>query len=191
MSTEAPNHRPAPAQDSKESCVHIICEGCLTDDSLRKKSSATRADCVALQSLAHPGLAQNMSKKESPPSFQEMVRERGPVDLQEARRYAASLPSHQQGIGGCYKVRCTCCPGCVAGYACPVQCGGCVWTPACFYMDLCIGLCFCNCADPTSPGAYTCTDLKGIQYDLVKVDGESGTLAYYSAKSTPSLYCEK
>lgn len=134
------------------------------------------------------------------PLITEMVRD-GPMTLGAAQRLAAALPEDQKSrnISGCYKVRCASCPGCVAGCAVPLQCGGCVWTPASFYLlDLLIGMCFCNCADERNPGSFSCTDMKGNTYTLVKVD-ERGSLAWFSDNDACSkgddlragLFCEK
>ena len=55
------------------------------------------------------------------------------------------------------------------------------------------------CACPADvPGAWTCTDMKGIKYDLVPVD-ERGTLAWFSGhqlqaggdSTKVSCYCTK
>ena len=50
------------------------------------------------------------------------------------------------------------------------------------------------CADGDTPGAWTCTDLKGITYDLVPVD-DRGTLAFFSTNAATdmrnSCYCKK
>lgn len=134
------------------------------------------------------------------PDFQEMVREFGPITLGEARRYAATLPPEQQGLTNCvcYKVRFACCPGCVAGCACPINCCCCVWTPASLYLlDFLTGLFFCVCSEGS--GQYSCSDMKGNSYHLFKVDGETGTLAWFSDNEAcskgdnlkVSVYCER
>ena len=98
----------------------------------------------------------------------------------------------------CPKQGC-CCPGRCVGVACPLQCGDCVWTPASFCgLDLCIGMCFCNCADSEHPGSYSCTDLKANTYRMVLVDQEARTYAWFSENEFASkgddlgvtLYCE-
>ena len=120
--------------------------------------------------------------KVTAPSFEEMVRECGPITLGEARSYAASLPPEQQGVGCCvcYKIKCRSCPGCVAGCVCPINLGCCVWTPMSLYLlDALTGLFFCVCSG-ASPGEYSCADMKGNAYHVFKVDSDKGTLGWFS-----------
>jgi hypothetical protein len=56
----------------------------------------------------------------------------------------------------------------------------------------------CACPEGTTPGAWACTDLKGITYNLLPVDGK-GTLAFFSEHELQgngdalknSCYCAK
>ena len=137
------------------------------------------------------------------PSVEEMARERSSaLTLGEARQYAQLLPAHtrESNISGCYKVRSPSCPGCCLGCAFPLECCGCAWTPASLWgLDIGIGLCFCNCRSADYPGGFTCTDMKANTYSLVKVNGEKGTLAWFSDNEAcgkgdmagVSCYCEK
>jgi len=124
----------------------------------------------------------------SAPPMVEMVRERKPIRLGDAKKYAQSIPKDQRGgFCGCFVVRCTSCPGIPFWCTCPCVCGGCLW-----YQWF---LCACT-ADESEPAAYSCTDLKGIEYYLVKADAERGTLACFSgmgmtAATTNSFVCEK
>ena len=106
------------------------------------------------------------------PTFEEMVREKASITLGDAKRYAAALaPEKRRCACGCYACRSPSCPTCC-----------CLGPPSCL---LNLGCCLmynpflCACPDGDTPGAWTCTDMKGIMYFLVPVD-EKGTLAWFS-----------
>ena len=128
-----------------------------------------------------------MMNGDKAPSFDEMVREHAAVTLGEAKQYAAALPAEKRRAAcGCYTCYAPSCPGCCWGLSCLVNfCGGClVYNPF-----------MCACPDSSTPGAWTCTDMKGITYFLVPVD-EKGSLAFFSgfeAKDSQktSCYCSK
>ena len=138
-------------------------------------------------------------------SFTEMVDAREKITLGAAKQHAASLPEEQRRADcGCFKVRCIqCCgPNCVAGVSCFVPCGCCLWTPSCYYgLDLLIGMLMgCNCPEGSNTGTYSCTDLKGNKFSLVKVDGDKGVYAWFSENEWATshgdtlenaVYCEK
>lgn len=113
-----------------------------------------------------------------------MSRNRDPINLGDARRYASALPPEKQKIPSCkcYKLRCSknacCCRDKTFGWSCPISCGCCLWTPSCSYFlfDGIIGACMCFCEDD----GHSCNDLKGNFYHISPVDVESGTLAYYA-----------
>lgn len=112
--------------------------------------------------------------------FQTKVREWKPVMLRQAKEYSSNLPEEQTGFCGCYKLRWKCCPGCIAGFGCVLNCGCCVWMPSSMYlMDFFVMCFFCFC-NRASRAWWHCVDLKGNETDLVKVDGERGTLACFS-----------
>lgn len=117
-------------------------------------------------------------------AFLAAVRGGGKISYGEAKAYASSL--QQKSVCGCYKITvakgAACCGGRCVGYTCPIPCcGGCVWTPGFFcFLDALIGLCFCTCKDAQPDNAYSCTDMKGNFYALVRVDDEKGTLAWFS-----------
>ena len=104
------------------------------------------------------------------PSFDEMVREGKAVTLGEAKQYAAALPAEKRRTAcGCYTCSApafaACCfPTCLVNL-----CGGCL-----MYNPF-----MCACPDSGTPGAWTCTDMKGITYFLVPVD-ENGSLGCWS-----------
>lgn len=122
----------------------------------------------------------------SAPAMVEMVRERKQIRLGDAKRYAHSIPKDQRGgFCGCFMVRSPHCPGIPLGCTCPCVCGRCLW-----YEWF---LCACKSDEPA---AYSCTDLKGISYYLVKADAEKGTLACFSGMNltdakTNGCFCER
>jgi hypothetical protein len=110
------------------------------------------------------------------PGFIEMVRAHGPITLGTARAYAAGLPAAQQSHSCCACRKCVCpsngccCKGKCAALSLNCGIGGCLWY-ACF---------FCVCKDSAHPGAYSCSDMKGNTYNMVKVDAEKDTWALFS-----------
>ena len=94
-----------------------------------------------------------MMNADKAPTFDEMVRERKAVTLGEAKQYAAALPAEKRRTAcGCYTCSApassVCCfPTCLVNF-----CGGCL-----MYNPF-----MCACADSSTPGAWTCTDMKGI-----------------------------
>jgi hypothetical protein len=105
---------------------------------------------------------------EPPPTFDTMVRENSPITLGAARAYAQKLPSDQQKhpCCACYKVRsptnsCCCKDRCV-GLSCHLKLGNCLWY--CWPW-------MCACNDKREPSIYSCSDLKGNTYKIVKVSG--------------------
>ena len=171
---------------------------------------------MATRSDNTEGLSEKTALKQKQPDAQKgtpasdfvsRVRARDAIKLGEARAYAATLPHDTTHPSGCHRVYCRqgacCCPNRCVGYARPMRCSccpccsQCLWTPACFGCDLGIGLCFCVQSD-ASPGTYSCTDLKGNFYALVRVDEKRGTLAWFSDNvvlkdnmddTTVSCYC--
>ena len=103
-----------------------------------------------------------------PPGFLDMVRVHGPITLGAARAYARKLDPAQQRhpCCACYKCVCPsngcCCPGACVGLSCNVAFGGCLW--------------------------YSCSDLKGNEYNVVKVDAEKGTWAFFSENRAVGTY---
>ena len=111
------------------------------------------------------------------PAFLTMVRDHGPITLGEARKYAAALPPNKQKhpCCACYKCVCptqdgVCCKGQCVSLSCNMALGGCLWY-SCF---------LCACIDSAHPGSYSCSDMKGNDYNLVKVDADKGTWAFFS-----------
>ena len=112
------------------------------------------------------------------PSFVEMVRDSGPITLGDARMFARNLPSNQQKhpCCACYKVRCPtngyCCKGKCVGVSCHLAFGTFLW-----YCWPWMGA----CTDTHNPGTYSCSDMKGNTYNVVKVmEGERGKWAFFS-----------
>jgi len=106
------------------------------------------------------------------PTFLEMVRDREPVTLGEAKQYALTLGESEDGFCGCYAVRHTSCPGCPIGFTPVCVLGTCLWIPQLFV---------CTCKDEYPPhGASSCVDLKGNHFSLYKVDADHGTLALFA-----------
>lgn len=109
------------------------------------------------------------------PHFEEMVRRDGPITLGDAKAYMGSLSTDQKKhpCCGCYTVRCpassSCCPGSCVGVTCNSSCGDYLWY-CCFF-----GACYNN-----DTGMYSCTDLKGNDYVMVKVDKENEKWAWFS-----------
>ena len=123
------------------------------------------------------------------PTFEQLVREKAPVTLGDARAYAADLPPEKRRCAcGCYACRSPSCPTCCSGATCLLNFGGCL-----MYNPF-----MCACPDGDTPGGWTCTDMKGIMYFLVPVD-EKGTLAFFSEHALQghgdtleaSCYCTK
>ena len=96
--------------------------------------------------------------------FETMVRENGPITLGDAKMYAGNLAADQQKhpCCRCYRVRCptnsSCCPGSCVCLTCNLSLFDCIWY-SCFF-----GVCY------KGNGEYSCLDLKGNRYTLVKVD---------------------
>ena len=115
-------------------------------------------------------------KGKGAPAFLDMVRAHEPITLGAARAYAAGLPPAQQKHPCCACRKCVCptnsccCKGKCAGLSFNCAIGGCLWY-SCF---------LCACTDSVHPGAYSCSDMKGNTYHVVKVDAEKGTWAYFS-----------
>ena len=87
------------------------------------------------------------------PSFDEMVRERKAVTLGEAKQYAAALPAEKRRTAcGCYTCSAPACAACCFPTCFVNFCGGCL-----MYNPF-----MCACPDSGTPGAWTCTDMKGI-----------------------------
>ena len=87
------------------------------------------------------------------PSFDEMVRERKGVTLGEAKQYAAALPAEKRRTAcGCYTCSAPACAACCFPTCLVNFCGGCL-----MYNPF-----MCACPDSGTPGAWTCTDMKGI-----------------------------
>jgi hypothetical protein len=64
---------------------------------------------------------------------------------------------------------------------CP--CG--IWTPAFFcFADALIGCCFCSGSN--NGGHAHCVDNKGNFFDLVRVDGERNTVAWFTGSTLTS-----
>ena len=114
--------------------------------------------------------------------FAGMVRERKPITLAQAKANARQMSEFERKLPccGCYNVQrpsnAECCAGNRCWYVVNVNFFGCV-TYCC--TALCWPLCVCS-DDENNPGLYTCTDLKGIKYDIMKVNAEQGTLAWWS-----------
>lgn len=126
------------------------------------------------------------------PTFDTMVRDHGSITLGEAKQYAQELPPEKRRTAcGCYVCYLASSPSCASHFCgcCPVInfCGGCL-----LYNPF-----MCACPD-SIPGTWTCTDMKGIKYSLVPVDGK-GTLAFFSEHESHghgdalkvSCYCNK
>lgn len=100
------------------------------------------------------------------------------ITLGEAKAYAAGLSpvQHRFGACKCFSMKCPVgaryCAGKLVGWTCPINwCGSCICTP-------CL---VCMCApDAAVPGVWSCVDLKGNFYALVKVDVERDTWAWFS-----------
>ena len=87
------------------------------------------------------------------PGFDEMVREGKAVTLGEAKQYAAALPAEKRRTAcGCYTCSAPACPACCFPTCLVNYCGGCL-----MYNPF-----MCACPDSGTPGAWTCTDMKGI-----------------------------
>ena len=87
------------------------------------------------------------------PSFDEMVREGKAVTLGEAKQYAAALPADKRRTAcGCYTCSAPACAACCFPTCLVNFCGGCL-----MYNPF-----MCACPDSGTPGAWTCTDMKGI-----------------------------
>ena len=130
----------------------------------------------------------NASESLVAPGIDAMVRERGYITLGEAKRYATSLPRESRRAAcGCYVCHSPSCPGSCLGVSALLN----------FYCCLLYNPFLCACPADV-PGAWTCTDMKGIKYDLVPVD-ERGTLAWFSGHllqaggdaTKVSCYCTK
>ena len=135
------------------------------------------------------------SKLTGAPSFEKMVRDNGPITLGEAKQFARTLPAEQQNhkCCACKKVVCStghsCCPGSCVCCTTNVRFGKCLW----------YGQWFCACKSNANPGTFSCTDLKGNIYNLVKVDGEKDKWAWFTENEYTkvqgddlkvSCYCE-
>ena len=117
--------------------------------------------------------ASTMMNGDKAPSFDEMVREHAAVTLGEAKQYAAALPAEKRRAAcRCYTCFAPACPGCCWGVSCLVNfCGACL-----MYNPF-----LCACPADSTPGAWTCTDMKGITYfSVVKV------LPWQSPSSAPA-----
>ena len=118
---------------------------------------------------------QSYERADGAPSFEQMVRANGPITLGEAKQYATQLPLEQQKhpCCACYKVTCPtngcCCKGGCVGLSCNLLLGGCLW----------YGCWFCACNSANNRGIFTCTDLKGNTYNVVKVDGQKAKWACF------------
>ena len=116
----------------------------------------------------------NKPKTAPAPAFLNMVRAHESITLGDARAYAAALPVDRQSHPCCACRKCvcptsaSCCKGKCAALSCNLATGACLWY-GCF---------FCVCKD--GPGSYSCTDLKGNAYNMVKVDAERDTWALFS-----------
>ena len=111
-----------------------------------------------------------MMNADKAPSFDEMVRECKGVTLGEAKQYAAALPAEKRRTAcGCYTCSAPACAACCFPTCLVNFCGGCL-----MYNPF-----MCACPDSGTPGAWTCTDMKGITYFLVPVD-EKGSLGCWS-----------
>ena len=94
-----------------------------------------------------------MMNADKAPSFDEMVREGKAVTLGEAKQYAAALPAEKRRTAcGCYTCSAPACPACCFPTCLVNFCGGCL-----MYNPF-----MCACPDSSTPGAWTCTDMKGI-----------------------------
>lgn len=94
-----------------------------------------------------------MMNADKAPSFDEMVRECKGVTLGEAKQYAAALPAEKRRTAcGCYTCSAPACPACCFPTCLVNFCGGCL-----MYNPF-----MCACPDSGTPGAWTCTDMKGI-----------------------------
>ncbi|GMI39386.1 hypothetical protein TeGR_g10499 [Tetraparma gracilis] len=126
------------------------------------------------------------------PGVVEMSRSLEPIKLRDARSYAQTLGPQQHSLtGGCYKLvvpkEARCCAGKCVGYARPTPCCGCTWTPAvtrCTPLDVFIPCCFCT--GVPEHGRATMVDNKGNLMELIKVDGERDTLAWFSTSTLTS-----
>jgi hypothetical protein len=107
-------------------------------------------------------------------NFLQMVRDRQPITLEQAKGNARNMNNRSIGCG-CFSVQrpsnAECCTGNKCCYTMTVPCICCIAYAPC--------MCVCSDEDNT-PGLYTCTDLKGVKYDLMKVDEEKGTLACWN-----------
>ena len=103
------------------------------------------------------------------PTFETMVRENGSITLGEAKQFAQALPAEKQKtFCGLYTIVSPQCPGICICLSCPINLCCCV-----AYFPF-----LCACPADT-PGTWSCTDMKGITYNLVPVD-EKGTMAFFS-----------
>lgn len=133
-----------------------------------------------------PMMQAPMMNGDKAPSFDQMVRERAAVTLGEAKQYAAALPADKRRAAcGCYTCYTPACPGCCVVTCLVNFCGGCL-----MYNPF-----MCACPDSSTPGAWTCTDMKGVSYFLVPVD-EKGSLAFFSGfevndSQNVGCYCSK
>ena len=94
-----------------------------------------------------------MMNADKAPSFDEIVRECKGVTLGEAKQYAAALPAEKRRTPcGCYTCSAPACPACCFPTCLVNFCGGCL-----MYNPF-----MCACPDSGTPGAWTCTDMKGI-----------------------------
>lgn len=120
-------------------------------------------------------------------AFTEAVREKKPVTLAQAKVYNRSMRPEDRVLPccACYNVHHPsnanyyCCTGNSCLYSLNITCFGCLFgcltyccSPACW---------LCVCSDnENNPGLYTCTGDKGVSYNIMKVDAERGTLAWWS-----------
>lgn len=140
-----------------------------------------------------------MAKPQSllPPDFKEMVRNFEPIRLGDAKEFASSLSPGEQKhpLCACFKVHCTstsrCCAKKCFGLSCNIRCPCCLW-----YCIPWLGA----CKDTKNPGRFSCIDLKGNRYELVKVDAENQTWAFFNDNVylnpkgndlKASLYCKR
>ena len=157
------------------------------------------AHTLAHTHYTHTTLRSKMAKPQSilPPDFKEMVRNFEPIRLGDAKEFASNLTPDQQKhpCCACFKIYCTsvskCCPKKCCSLSCNILCPCCLW--------YCIPW-LCACKDTKNPGEFSCTDLKGNRYELVKVDAEYETWAFFSeniylnpkgSDLKASLYCKK
>jgi len=141
------------------------------------------------------------------PAVEKMARALEPgLTLRDAKAYADQLPAHQHDLTGCYKVvvpkEAKCCAGKCIGYSRPFSFFGCcLCTPTLSrFFPLDVGIPCCFVTGIPNHGRASRVDGKGNLSDLVKVDGERGTLGWFSASTyssgdindtTVSCYCVK